>query len=174
MQVNSLSPTFCGLKASINAQRNISNVKSMISGSFYTEGKRIGKDGSFVVKGYKPTVPSKELGPTSLSGFYSPHHEITPSYVAAYSPEEGLKTKIASVACPDVSYVVSQKDDEKAPVIDTFYKGTKVNEAGLIEDSNGQETFSPLMNILNKIDEEKGEVAKAIGRFIPTLNDLKL
>ena len=173
MQVNSLSPAFCGLKETINTQRNISKVKSMISNSFYTEGKKIDDKGSFVVKGYKPTVPSKELSPTSLSGFYSPHHEITPSYVVAYSPKEGLKTQIASVAYKDVSYVVSQKEEDQAPVIDTFYKGTKVNEAGLIEESNGQETFSPLMNILNKIDEEKIEVENAIGKFIPTLDIIK-
>lgn len=174
MTINSISPTFCGLKDTINAQRNIGKVKSMISDSFYTESKKIDKNGSFVVKGYKPTVPSKELSPTSLSGFYSPKHEVSPSYVVAYSPKEGLRTQIISPACQDVAYIISQKEEDQAPVIDTFYKGTKVNEAGLIEDSNGQETFSPLMNILNKIDEEKIEVENAIGRFIPTLNDLKL
>ena len=36
------------------------------------------------------------------------------------------------------------------------------------------ETFTPLMDMLNKITKEKNEVEKAIGRFIPTLNDLKL
>lgn len=173
MQVNSLSPSFRGLTDTIRAKQNISRVKSMISDSFYTEGKRIGDDGSFVVKGYKPSTPRDvELGPTSLSGFYSPKHEVVPSYVVAYSPKEGLKTQITSPVCQDVSYIVSQKDEDDKPTVDTFYKGTKVNEEGLTEDR--METFTPLMNILNKINKERAEVARAIGRFIPTLSDLKL
>ena len=172
MQVNSVSPAFCGFIDTINAQRNISKVKSMISDSFYTEGKKVDSDGSFVVKGYKPSTPRDvELAPTSLSGFYSPKHEVVPSYVVAYSPKAGLKTQITSVTCPDVSYVVSQKEEDQAPVIDTFYKGTKVNEQGLTEDR--METFTPLMDMLNKINKEKNEVARAIGRFIPTLDIIK-
>lgn len=165
MTINSISPSFCGIKESMNAYKNMHKVAKMIDASVeVTEKKKIGNDGSFIVNGYKGArMPQGvDISPTDLSGIYSPKTEAFPSYVIKYDAKDGLEMKFNSRKYDDMYYSVTQRHGEE-PIVETgYYTGDITSEE--IANERRQKTVN---NAIERIKD-------ALGTFLPTLEDLKL
>jgi hypothetical protein len=164
MTINSISPSFCGIKDNIYAYKNMREISKNIEGSVIDTKKKItGNDGSFLIEGYRSARPSAEfeVSPTSLGGFYEQKIEDNPSYVIKYDAKDGLEMKFNSRKYDDMYYSVTQRHGEE-PIVETGYYTADITSEEITEPRR-QKTVN---NALARIKD-------ALGTFLPTIDTIK-
>ena len=167
MPINSISPSFGGKITDIKTNMNVKKVSKMLSPAYATRSEKF-DDGSFIVKGYdKDVFESRKLA-NDFDDDYEYDtiwdEEGLECYVE-YTPEDGLLTGIRSRDYDDVFYTITHEDGyepEIHPVeteIDVPNNVLNINES-----------------FIERMETVFGDMAKIrdlLGKFIPTLDDLK-
>lgn len=147
------------LSETLKTNRNVRKVKHMLGDCFYTEAKKLG-GGAFEVKAFRPV--SDNFSYRDLEGI-SPYsvaqkaltREGAPACVVKYNPETGLETTVRG----------------KGRASDVFYKVTqKPGEEPVVDESVVETVGSDLKSL---VESGVCQVKKALGKYIPTLDNIK-
>ena len=167
MAISAINPSFCGLKQTIKTQRNMHKVANMIGQTgVYTESKKDGNKGGFIVSGYKPLLEA------SYAGIDVKKMEEKPCITVAYSPDFGLSTYVKDRTDDNIFFVTHQTKG-KEPKVNTYYKGINVSRDIPVSKETLEIFEQPTMDTIDKIIRKEDQIYKALGKFIPTLNDIK-
>ena len=167
MSISSISPSFCGLKQSIKTRYNMNKVEKMIGQTgVYTESKKDGDKGGFIVSGYKPILEA------SYAGIDVKKMEDKPCIAVTYSPDFGLQTYIKDRTNDNIFFVTNQKKG-KEPQVHTFYKGIDVSRNVPISKEAMEKLEKPIISTIDELLFKEDMIYKVLGKFIPTLNDIK-
>lgn len=160
------------IKQSIYTRKNINKVSNMLqSTGFYTESKKSGNNGSFRVEAYQQYYNFDASKPKYAS-YQQDAITKEPSIIIDYKADYGkLTTWIQDRKDKNICYKLNQ-EVQKRPQIDVFYKGFKVDDNGMIEPDK-IETFTPLQEQMNRVNEKKIQIFKALGKFLPKITDIK-
>ena len=167
MPINNVSPSFCGKITDIKTSMNVKKVSKMLSPAYATRSEKF-DDGSFIVKGYdKDVFESRKLA-NDFDDDYEYDtiwdEEGLECYVE-YTPEDGLWTGIRSRDYDDVFYTITQEDGYE-PVIEPVETEIELPNNVL----NINESFIEKMNI---VFHDQSKIYELLGKFIPTLENLK-
>ena len=167
MSMSSISPSFCGLKQTIKTRYNMNKVEKMIGQTgVYTESKKDGDKGGFIVSGYKPLLEA------SYAGIDVKKMEEKPYITVAYSPDFGLSTYVKDRTDDNIFFVTHQTKG-KEPQVNTYYKGINVSRNVPVDKENLEKFEKPTMDTIDKIIKKEDQIYIALGKFIPTLEDIK-
>jgi hypothetical protein len=168
MPINSVSPSFGGKITDIKTSMNIKKVSKMLSPAYATRSEKY-EDGSFVVKGYDKDVFQSRKAAHDFDVDYEYDNiwdeEGLECYVE-YTPEDGLFTEIRSQDYDDVFYTITQEEGyepEISPVeteIDLPNNVLNINES--------------FIEKMNTVFRDQHKIYELLGKFIPTLENLKL
>ena len=167
MPINNVSPSFCGKITDIKTSMNVKKVSKMLSPAYATRSEKF-DDGSFIVKGYdKDVFESRKLA-NDFDDDYEYDtiwdEEGLECYVE-YTPEDGLWTGIRSRDYDDVFYTITQEDGYE-PVIEPVETEIELPNNVL----NINDSFIEKMNI---VFHDQSKIYELLGKFIPTLENLK-
>ena len=154
-----ISPSFNGLLFKTPTEKNIREVKRKLEGYCITEGTDLG-NGSFEVRGYKTKADNLSANQVLNQSHYTTAYAAlqrlrNPSFIVNYSPKEGLTTEVRHPKYNDVFYKVTQKPGEEPQLDESVLTIKKEPEA------------------IEKIKQGFYEIKGAIGKYIPTLKDIK-
>lgn len=167
MTITPISPAFCGIKQSIKTRQNINKVEKMIGQTgIFTESKKDGDKGGFIVNGYKPLLEA------SYAGIDVRKMEEKPCMTVTYSPDFGLNTYVQDRTDDNIFFVTHQEKGKK-PKVNTYYKGINVSKDVPVSKETLEKFEQPTMDTINKIIKKEDQIYKALGKFIPTLEDIK-
>lgn len=156
MTISAITPSFCGLRQKIKTQRNMLKVANMISQTgVYTEFKKDGDKGGFIVTG------------TDLKKM-----EDKPCIAVTYSPDFGLQTYIKDRTNDNIFFIANQEKG-KEPQVHTFYKGTDVSRNVPISKEAMEKLEKPIISTIDELLFKEDMIYKVLGKFIPTLEDIK-
>lgn len=147
------------LGESLKTKRNVRKVQSMLNKNFITDATKL-NGGAFEVRGFRRVTDYYSPEKMSNAGSYSIaldtfKIEKTPSCIVKYNPKIGLETTVRS----------TDKDNE------ILYRITqKIGEKPVVDESIAEKASPDLKSLVETRIEE---LKKAIGRYIPTLDNIK-
>ncbi|MBR2386513.1 hypothetical protein IKA92_04370 [bacterium] len=144
---------------SLKTSRNVRKVKNMLGDCFYTEAKKLG-GGAFEVRAFRPVSDNFSYRDLEGMSAYSVAQkaltkEGTPACIVKYDPQTGIETTVRG----------------KGRASDVFYKVTqKPGEEPVVDESVVETVGSDLKSL---VESGVRQIKKALGKYIPTLDNIK-